>query len=66
MAPISAESHAISPVPERHCCVCWTIACIRLKSVADTNPLAENPFPTCRKNHRTNVMCFTSCPVDPL
>jgi hypothetical protein len=49
MVSTSADSHAVSPVPERHCCVCWIIAWFRLKAAAGTNPLAHNPFPACRK-----------------
>jgi hypothetical protein len=70
MVPTSADSHAISPFPERHCCVCCAIAVSRLeaaaRSGAGTNPLAKNPFPALRKKHRTNVICFTNCPIDPL
>jgi hypothetical protein len=33
---------------------------------AGTNPVAENLFPACRKKHRTNVICFTNGPIDPL
>jgi hypothetical protein len=65
MASTSADNHAVSPVPERHCWVCWIIAFIRPKAAAGTNPLAKNPFPACRKKPRTNVMCFTNDPSDP-
>jgi hypothetical protein len=66
MVSTSADSHAVSPVPERHCCVCWIIAWFRLKAAARTNPLAKNPFPACPKKPRTNVICFTNSPSDPL
>jgi hypothetical protein len=43
MVATSADSHAVSSVLERHCCVCWIIAWFRLKAVR-TNLLAKNPF----------------------
>jgi hypothetical protein len=36
MDPISAESHTISAFPERHCCVCWAIACVSLYTAAQS------------------------------
>jgi hypothetical protein len=66
MVSTSADNHAVSPVPERHCCVCWIIAWFRLKAAARINPLAKNPFLACPKKPRTNVICFTNSPSDPL
>jgi len=70
MVSTSADSHAVSPVPERHCCVCWIIACIRLESRrptrSGTNRLTENPFRTVPEKTSDNVICFTNDPSDPL
>jgi hypothetical protein len=67
MVSTSADNHAVSPVPDRHCCICCIIAWSRLKTPPDpaTNPLAENPFPAYPEKPRTNVICFTNDPGDP-
>jgi hypothetical protein len=45
MVSTSADSHAVSPVPERHCCVCWIIAWFRLKAAVRYQSARPKPVP---------------------
>jgi hypothetical protein len=45
MVSTNVDSHAISPVPERHFCVCWIIASVRLNAAARTQPARRKPVP---------------------
>jgi hypothetical protein len=62
MAPINAESHAISAFPQRHCCICWTIACHPVL----TPPPDPLPLPTRSPKTRSGLPEKTSDKCDLL